>query len=199
MHSTDNLNDGYVGSGKRLWYSINKYGKENFKCEILEFLPDRRSLKDREKEIVNEGLLKDEMCLNIVIGGEGGFGSLFLTKEQLQKGRKITDEILRKKYGDDFRCVISKNYHNQLTPREREQHIEKIKQGQINSNFDYGKSFRGKKHKEETKKIIGEKNSVHQKGKNNSQFGTIWITNDIENKKIKKDSEIPKGWYKGRK
>lgn len=29
MHSTDNLEDGYVGSGKRLWYSINKHGKEN--------------------------------------------------------------------------------------------------------------------------------------------------------------------------
>lgn len=26
MHSTDNLDDGYVGSGKRLWYSINKHG-----------------------------------------------------------------------------------------------------------------------------------------------------------------------------
>ena len=30
MHSTDNLNDGYIGSGKRLWHSIRKYGKENF-------------------------------------------------------------------------------------------------------------------------------------------------------------------------
>lgn len=30
MHSTDNLDDGYVGSGKRLWNSIKKHGKENF-------------------------------------------------------------------------------------------------------------------------------------------------------------------------
>ena len=30
-HSTDNLNDGYLGSGKCLLAAIKKYGKENFK------------------------------------------------------------------------------------------------------------------------------------------------------------------------
>ena len=36
-------------------------------------------------------------------------------------------------------------------------------------------------------------------GSKNSQFGTTWITNGTENKKIKKDLDIiPEGWYKGR-
>jgi hypothetical protein len=30
-------------------------------------------------------------------------------------------------------------------------------------------------------------------------YGTIWITNNIENRKIKKDAKIPDGWSKGRK
>ena len=51
MHSTDNLDDGYVGSGKRLWYSINKYGKEEHILEILEFHETRKILKEREKII----------------------------------------------------------------------------------------------------------------------------------------------------
>lgn len=72
MHSTDNLEDGYLGSGKRLWYSIRKHGVENHEREILEFLPDRSSLKSREKEIVNEEFLQDPMCMNIALGGEGG-------------------------------------------------------------------------------------------------------------------------------
>ena len=35
MHSTDNIDDNYLGSGKRLWNSINYHGKENHKKEIL--------------------------------------------------------------------------------------------------------------------------------------------------------------------
>ena len=33
----------------------------------------------------------------------------------------------------------------------------------------------------------------------NSQYNTMWITNGIKNKKIKKDILIPNGYYKGRK
>lgn len=73
MHSTDDLNDGYIGSGKRLWRSIRKHGKENHKKEILEFLPDRKSLSEREKQIINEEMINDKMCMNIMIGGNGNW------------------------------------------------------------------------------------------------------------------------------
>ena len=35
-------------------------------------------------------------------------------------------------------------------------------------------------------------------GQKNSQYGTIWITNEKENKKIKKDENIPNFWRRGR-
>jgi hypothetical protein len=41
--------------------------------------------------------------------------------------------------------------------------------------------------------------SSNMKDKNNSQYGTVWITNGTDNKKIKKDAEIPTGWQLGRK
>ena len=72
MHSTDNLEDGYFGSGKRLWFSINYHGKENHSKEILEFLPTRNELKKREKEIVTVDLIKEDLCMNLQEGGGGG-------------------------------------------------------------------------------------------------------------------------------
>ena len=60
----------------------------------------------------------------------------------------------------------------------------------------------GKKHRQETKDKIGKINSIHQKGEKNSQFGTCWITNNNENKKIKREElndYLVKGWIKGRK
>jgi hypothetical protein len=64
MHSTNKLNDGYLGSGYKLRRSINKHGRENFKIEYLEFFDTRENLINREKELINDTLLKDPMCMN---------------------------------------------------------------------------------------------------------------------------------------
>jgi hypothetical protein len=59
-------------------------------------------------------------------------------------------------------------------------------------------TWKGKKHKDETKARIGKVNSVKQSGSGNSQYGTMWITNGLDNKKVKKDSIVPIGYRKGR-
>lgn len=69
MHSTNNLDDGYFGSGSHLRRSVKKHGKSEHKMEILEFLPDREALTERERELVNAEILKDPDCLNIALGG----------------------------------------------------------------------------------------------------------------------------------
>jgi hypothetical protein len=197
MHSTNNINDGYIGSGERLRRGIRKYGKENFKFEILEFYPDRVSLKQREFELVNEELLNDKMCMNLCFGGGGGF----ISPQGVKKGRKSTDNILREKYGDNFKSQISNNYWSKLKSDSKllEKHKENLKNGLKTSNFDHGSTFRGKTHSDETKKNIGEKNAINQKGEKNSQFGTCWITNGEKNLKIKKEElSLYPGWTRGR-
>jgi hypothetical protein len=184
MHSTDNLEDGYMGSGKRLWYSIRKHGKENHEREILEFLPNRSSLKSREKEIVNEKFLEDPLCMNLQIGGGGGFFSEEHQRKAAAAGGKVHSDKM--KFDFDYRNKVLKT----LRDNRKKSHAEgKIK-------YD---TFTGKKHTEEAKRLIGKKNSVLQKGNKNSQYGTCWITNGTENKKIKKDTELPSGWKYGRK
>lgn len=76
MHSTDDLEDGYFGSGQLLWKSIKKHGKEKHTKEILEFLPSRSALKERERELVSEDIVNDTYCMNLSIGGGGSWGHL---------------------------------------------------------------------------------------------------------------------------
>ena len=38
----------------------------------------------------------------------------------------------------------------------------------------------------------------HSQGEKNSQYGTMWITNGTENKKLKKESPMPEGYKRGR-
>lgn len=67
---------------------------------------------------------------------------------------------------------------------------------------EYHGTFKGKNHTTEAKEKIGENNSISQKGKKNSQFGTKWINKEGVNKKITPDmldEYLEKGWVLGRK
>ena len=86
IHSTNNLDDGYIGSGLRIRYAIKKYGRENFKMEILEYFDDRLSMRLREQEVVNSDMIKDPMCMNLQIGGGSAIENhLQSTKEKIRK------------------------------------------------------------------------------------------------------------------
>jgi hypothetical protein len=189
MHSTNALNDGYIGSGKRLHWSINKHGIENFKCEILEFLPDRDSLANREKEIVNEHLLKDHMCLNLKPGGRGGFSSEEHRSSFINTGKLNLINSKAKALANANKAKLTKKY----------------KENMSRSLTEYFKThcgtFTGMTHSAETKQKISSSKKGNGIGSSNSQYGTCWITNGNENKKIKKEelkTFINLGWKLGR-
>lgn len=185
MHSTSNLEDRYKGSGKKLGRSLNKYGDENHTFEILEFLDDRESLKKREKEIVNEELIQDPLCMNMQLGGGGGFSS--------------------KEHFDNFvkRCKNNGSYHKMKCQNDEDFKKKTIENWNKNRASFIGENngFFNKKHSDETKKKISESNSISQLGEKNSQFGTCWINDGVTNKKIKKsdlESHLIGDWKLGR-
>ena len=187
MHSTDNLDDGYIGSGKRLWYSINIYGKQNFKCEILEMLPNRELLKEKEKELVNKDILKDKMCMNLKTGGNGGFVNEKHRMNFLKSAKK--SRICSLKKGRD---TVKKKW-------TENKEWSDILRKKISEKSKGNKSFTGKKHSEQTKKLMSETKKGTGTGKKNSQFGTCWITNEKQNKKINKtDLHLYPEWRLGR-
>jgi hypothetical protein len=189
MHSTDNLNDGYIGSGFRLKKLIYKHGKNIFKIEILEFLSDRELLKKREEEIVNSDLLNEEKCMNLKPGGSGGFCNEEHRQKFLEGSKKCSLRSL--KSARDKQQILYNTDINWVNKRNK--NISDSKIG--------NKSWLGKHLSDDIKIKIGLKNSVNQKGIKNSQYDTCWITNKIQNKKIK-NIEIEYyeklGWIKGR-
>lgn len=70
IHSTDNLEDGYMGSGILLKKAIKKYGTDFFSKEILKFFNTRKEAAAYEEENVTMTLVENEECYNIIPGGE---------------------------------------------------------------------------------------------------------------------------------
>lgn len=176
MHSTDNLEDGYLGSGKILGYSRKKHGDENHKKEILEMLPTREALKLREKEIVNEELLADPLNMNLKYGGEGGWErynkSIPGRAKRSQSAKLVWDN-------EEFR---TKNI-----PRLLEYLTSATKNAACAEAIKKRKATYAER--------------CHMQGERNSQFGTRWVTDGIKSIKIRKD-ELDKcltdGYRRGR-
>jgi hypothetical protein len=190
MHSTDNLDDKYLGSGKILWRSVKYHGKDNHIKEILEFCKDREQLKKREEEIVNEQLLTEKFCMNLRLGGYGGI----INEEHHLK--------MRKRASDVNKILMKEFWSDPEKKKKRGQNITKIllnlDEDKKNRMRNGSNSWIGKKHSEETKEKISEK-AKKRIGEKNSQYGTCWITNGSKNRKIRKGDIIPQGWNLGRK
>ena len=184
VHSTINLDDGYLGSGKRLGNSIKKHGKENHYKEILEFFESKEDAYNKEKEIVNEILISDKKCMNLNVGGHGGWSSSMQSKN----GEKSNNKKWSLQENRDKQSL-------KLSDQNKELHRKGILKAP---------DWTGRKHKQETKDKIGKIISEKQKGEGNSQYGTSWIHNHDLKKSIRIKREllekyISEGWIKGMK
>ncbi len=193
-HKTNNLDDDYMGSGKILGRAKKKYGIENFKKEYIQIHETSEAMFDQEAQLVNKEFVVREDTYNIKEGGSGGFDYVrshpsyhdWQLKAAVNGGntRHISIHELGKRISDGL-ATCENRYAGTNAAKIR-----------------YPKSaFYNKHHTDKAKQSIGAKNSIHQSGEGNSQFGTRWIYNIElkESKKIKKTEQIPDGWKLGRK
>ena len=75
LHKTDDLNDGYMGSGKSLRIHQKKFGLENFEKEILFVFNNPEEMIAKEEELVNEEFVARTDTYNRMKGGVGGWGA----------------------------------------------------------------------------------------------------------------------------
>jgi hypothetical protein len=179
MHSTDDLDDGYFGSGKKITRSIKKYGLEKHTKEILEFLPSRETLRNREEELVTEEMVGDPLCMNIALGGKC-WSSIAIKGNQSPKRNHTA---IQEKVNQTFAQRNRKRFNGNVRFR------------------GFLPDWNGRKHSEEAKMKISSSMAGKQDGEKNSQFGTCWVTNGMPIK-IKKeflDSYLRNGYRRGRK
>ena len=194
VHKTLDLIDSYMGSGKLIKYAIDKYGIENFNKEYLAVFDNPEEMFKMESELVNEEFINSPNSYNIKERGYGGWdhlnkGILFEKRTQLDNLRN---------------WIISGNKALQIKLENdlefKQNFVDSIKRGLKRKGKIESNRFKGKTHTVESKQKISKANSVTSKGERNSQYGTYWICNIelMENRKIKKDEELPSGWILGR-
>lgn len=141
VHATNDINDGYMGSGTRLNRAFKKYGRSNFTKTIFRYFVDMNDMFEYEKLIVNDDLVKDPNCYNLISGGHGGHGYKFTDEqrevqkknakkqwesEDLRKQNSISNKIawsdpeLKKKHGEKIRNSITDNGRKSLSERMKE-------------------------------------------------------------------------------
>ena len=149
----------------------------------------------KEAELVNEDFLAEANTYNLKKGGFGGFDYINRSKDDAyinirrENGLKNNSATLPRnhpkwqpRYGED-NFFFGKRTDTCFAVNKELQRLATIQAASPESN---------RKRKETYDKIN------HQVGTKNSQYGTIWITNDLENKKIRKNEVIPEGWRQGR-
>ncbi len=180
------LNDTYLGSGINIKAAIQKYGKENFKKEILYIAKNEEEMNEKEKYYIKiYNAVENPMFYNIAEGGEGGYVTKGYTKEQRLNvnkkisealsgenhpnyGKKLTDEhkqkiseALKEYWTDDKRKERSEKYSGKDNPMYGKHHTKESRIKRI-ANTDFS-SYRNEEYRNKMSKATS--------GKNNGNFG----------------------------
>lgn len=96
-HATDELNDGYLGSGVELLRDVYRYGKSAFVRETLYECGSREEAALKEREVVNREVVDDQNSYNQQIGGSVCGVKIGISEESLELNR----ERKRERYQND--------------------------------------------------------------------------------------------------
>tara|TARA_E500000178_G_C17038111_1_gene764642 strand:+ start:82 stop:771 length:690 start_codon:yes stop_codon:yes gene_type:complete len=191
-HCTGILDDDYWGSGKY----VNKKaleargGTKNYIFQIEQYAKTNEELNELEVDWIHKNNTLWPNGFNLTLGGDGGWTyvnslGLFPIIKEIQK--ELWEERGQK------------NFYYYAFTKEGRRERSLLGRERLRELYPNGATWPiGKKHSQISKLKIGLANKIKQKGQLNSQFGTMWITNNKHNIKIKKNAVIPKGYVRGR-
>ena len=170
--------DSYLGSGKILVRAIEKYGKENFSREIIEFNSSEEENAEREKYyIALYNATTNPLFYNIHEGGKGGYTTAGYTEEEKQQLRQKLSELNKGEkngmYGKHH-SQKTKDYLSFYASNIRDNSVYKTKEYRNTmSKLTSGKNngMYGKHHTEESKKKMSQSSIGKCAGEKNGMYG----------------------------
>lgn len=138
QHITDRLNDGYKGSGIVIEQAFKKYGKHNFKMEVLEFYEgdSKEEFNKLERSYIEKfDSINSEIGYNRTLCCGGGF---------------LGEEVYKKRFyrhSEEAKRKIGLSHKGRVVSEETIEKMRKANLGKINNNCK-------KKTVEERKKIV---------------------------------------------
>lgn len=151
LHSTDKMNDGYLGSGMRLTRSVKKYGESAHNREILFMGTTRKEASDKEAELLSEEVRKDPMCMNL---GPGGIGATDRPATSLETSVRLSEAS--KKY------VRTKEWYDKVVATRKANGTYSVSE---ETRIKMSKSATGNRHSEESIRRVAEKNKGKKRTK----------------------------------
>jgi len=135
-HSTNNLDDGYMGSGVVIKKAINKYGIENFTKDYLAFCDTENKLNWFEKFYIKKYKAR-ETGYNLTDGGDGvlGWHHSEETKEKLRKPlsestkQKLRDFNIGLHHSEETKIKMHNSHIGKTFSEEHKQHISNVRKG----------------------------------------------------------------------
>jgi len=151
--------------------AIKKYGKENFRFEILYFLDSKEAMYAKEAELVNEDFLKRDDVYNIKLGGYGGWDHTKGTVTVRDKdGNTLRVSVNDKRYlsGELIACST-----NKVTVQDKDgkyYQVDKNDPEYLSGEFVH--LAKGRKTSDKTKKLLSDlnKNKIRVKNKDGKIF-----------------------------
>jgi hypothetical protein len=127
VHQTNDIDDGYMGSGKVIQHAIKKYGIDNFSKEILQIFNSKDEMFEREREIVNEIFLEQGNVYNLALGGSGG--SILLNRKPFCQNHtqdtkdKISSSRKNKQISKEGLKKLKENHWSKTRPEDFLAHV----------------------------------------------------------------------------
>ena len=194
QHKTNNLNDAYMGSGLLIKKSIEKYGIENFKKNILAITETKENVNILEKVFIKLYREEGKAEYNISDGGTGGDlgksvnklrGLKLKGRKAWNKGvpcseetkKKISEINTGKKHvpcSEETKRKISKSNLGKIVSEETKKKISYKNKGHVvsqDTKLKISKANKGRKLSDEHKRKIGKSIKGRFVGDKNPNYG----------------------------